>query len=115
MPKQLYAYNLSLLLPTLGGGAALGAFASFTKHDPIKNIDIRRDEKPPVDLKRDFPWMQNRIPVGTKTFTFETGKLARDGTLDRVNIKSYDGPRNKTDHVSYNPPSSNNPKQKVFD
>ena len=92
MPKQLYAYNLSLLLPTLGGGAALGAFASFTKHDPIKNIDIRRDEKPPVDLKRDFPWMQNRIPVGTKTFTFETGKLARDGTLDRVNIKSYDGP-----------------------
>jgi hypothetical protein len=31
MPKQLYAYNLSLLVPTFAGGAALGAFASFGK------------------------------------------------------------------------------------
>jgi len=35
----------------------LGAFANFTKHDPIKNIDVRRDEKPPVNLKKEFPWM----------------------------------------------------------
>jgi hypothetical protein len=93
----------------------LGPFAAFTKHDPIKNIDVRRDDKPAVDLKKDFPWMQGRIPIGTKTFTFETGKLGSDGNLDRTNITIKNAQRNKTDHVSYNPPSSNNPQQKVYD
>jgi hypothetical protein len=60
-------------------------------------------------LKKDFPWMQGRIPVGTKTYTFETGKLAKDGRLDRTNIESKEMPINKTDHLSYNPPTSVRP------
>jgi hypothetical protein len=31
MPKGLYAYNMAILLPTLAGGAALGAFTVFGK------------------------------------------------------------------------------------
>jgi len=53
--------------------------------------------------------MQGRIPVGTKTYTFETGKLAKDGKLDRTNITSKEMPINKTDHLSYNPPTSVRP------
>ena len=53
----------------------LGAFGGFTRHDPIKNIDIKRDETAPVDLKKDFPWMQDRVPARTQTYTFKTGKL----------------------------------------
>lgn len=53
----------------------LGAFHSFMKHDAIKNIDVRRDEKAPVSIERDFGFMKGRVPVGTKTFIYETGKL----------------------------------------
>lgn len=52
--------------------------------------------------------MKNRLPFGTATHTFTTGKM-KDGELDRTNILIKDNPRNKTDHVSYNPPMSTNP------
>lgn len=79
------------------------------KHDPIKNIDIRRDERPPVSIEKDFSFMKGRVPVGTKTFIYETGKLGADGKLDRTNIVSKELPINKTDHISYNPPTATRP------
>jgi hypothetical protein len=51
--------------------------------------------------------MKNRVPVGTSTFIFKTGKIDKEGKLDRTNIEKKEFPRNKTDHVSYNPPHSN--------
>jgi hypothetical protein len=41
-------------------------------NDPIKNIDVRRDERPPVSIEKDFGFMKGRVPVGTKTYTYET-------------------------------------------
>lgn len=52
--------------------------------------------------------MKNKVPSGTTTHIFATGKIA-DGKLDRTNIEVKENPRNKTDHVSYNPPMSSNP------
>ena len=77
--------------------------------DAIKNIDVRRDDKPKVNLETDFPWMVGRVPTGTQTFTFKTGKLCQDGRLNRTNIETRDPPRNKTDNVSYDPPQNNRP------
>ena len=34
-----------------------GPFESFLKKDPLKNIDIRRDERPIPDPKNDYPYM----------------------------------------------------------
>jgi len=79
------------------------------KKDPIKNIDIRRDERPKVDIKKEFPFMENKVPTGTTTFTFLTGKLGKDGRLNREGIETKELPRNKTDHVSYDPPTSTRP------
>lgn len=58
--------------------------------------------------------MKNKIPTGTTTHIFQTGKI-KDGKLDRAKIEIKENPRNKTDHVSYNPPMSSNPQQKVYD
>ena len=58
--------------------------------------------------------MNNKIPSGTTTHIFKTGKIS-DGRLDRANITIKENPRNITDHVSYNPPNSSNPQQKVYD
>jgi hypothetical protein len=79
------------------------------KHDAIRNIDVRRDEKPPVSIEKDFSFMKGRVPVGTKTFIYETGKLGKDGKLDRANIFTKDLPINKTDHISYDPPTATRP------
>ena len=54
--------------------------------DTIKNIDVRRDEKPKVNVETEFGFMKNRIPFGATTFTYKTGKLDRDYKLDRSNI-----------------------------
>ena len=43
----------------------LGAFHSFMVKDPIKNIDIRRDERPPLSCKKDFGFMEGKVPSGT--------------------------------------------------
>ena len=64
----------------------LGSFHSFLKHDAIKNIDVRRDEKPKVSIEKDFSFMKGRVPVGTKTYIYQTNKLGPDGKLDRTNI-----------------------------
>lgn len=82
----------------------MGSFASFMSHDAIKNIDVRRDDRPPVNIKKDYPFMEGKVPTGTATFTFRSGKLTQDGKLDRTNIEKREPPRNKTDNVSYDPP-----------
>ena len=53
----------------------LGAFGSFMAKDPIKNVDVRRDERPPVNIERDFSFMKGKVPCGTQTYTFRTNKL----------------------------------------
>jgi hypothetical protein len=69
---------------------------------------VWRDKKPRPDIQKDYPHMKNKVPSGTTTHIFATGKIA-DGKLDRTNIEVKENPRNKTDHVSYNPPMSSNP------
>ena len=53
--------------------------------------------------------MKGRVPVGTKTFIYETSKLGQNGKLDRTNIISKELPINKTDHISYDPPTATRP------
>jgi hypothetical protein len=53
--------------------------------------------------------MKNKIPYGTTTHTFMTGKLDKGWKLDRTNIERKELPKNKTDHVSYDPPTSTRP------
>ena len=48
--------------------------------------------------------MKNRVPIGTQTYIFKTKKLDSDWKLDRTNIKAKDIQKNKTDHISYDPP-----------
>jgi len=89
------------------GVNSLGPIYGFIKNDPIKNIDVRRDDKINVKSETEIEFMKNRVPIGTSTFIFKTGKLDKNGKLDRKNIEVKELPRNKTDHVSYNPPQSN--------
>lgn len=86
----------------------LGSFQHFLSHDPITNIDVWRDQRPKCNIEKEFPFMKNKVPSGATTHIFMTGKL-KDGKLDRTNIEIKENPRNKTDHVSYNPPMSSNP------
>lgn len=92
----------------------MGAFYQFMSNDPITNIDVWRDRKPKADIEKEFGFMKNKLPAGTYTHTYLTNKV-KDGKLDRSNIEIKENPRNKTDHVSYNPPTSGNPQQKVFE
>ena len=59
--------------------------------------------------------MENKVPTGTTTFTYLTNKLGKDGRLNRETIVTKELPRNKTDHVSYDPPTSTRPQQRVYD
>ena len=59
--------------------------------------------------------MKDRVPARTQTYTFKTGKLKQNGELKRENITIKENPRNKTDNISYNPPSAAHPQQKVYD
>ena len=43
-----------------------GGFIEFTKKDPINNIDIHRDNRPPPP---DISYMSNKWAVGTKKVT----------------------------------------------
>lgn len=86
-----------------------GAYFSFLKKDPIKNIDVARDNKPKCDIPTEYGFMKDRVPSGTQTFTFLTNKLSKNGSLDRASIARKEMPRNKTDHVSYDPPQANRP------
>lgn len=87
----------------------------FTQKDTIKNIDVRRDEKQKVNIETEFAYMKNRIPFGATTFTYKTGKLDKDYKLDRTNIITKELPRNPTDHLTYHPPGSTRPQQRVYD
>lgn len=89
------------------GVNSLGPMHGFIGKDPIKNIDVRRDDKINVKSETEIEFMKNRVPIGTSTFIFKTGKIDKEGKLDRTNIERKEFPRNKTDHVSYNPPHSN--------
>ena len=60
-----------------------GAFSCFMSKDTIKNIDVRRDEKPKVNVETEFGFMKNRIPYGATTFTYKTSKLDNDYKLNR--------------------------------
>ena len=53
----------------------LGAFDAFMSKDPIKNMDVRRDERPPVNVETEYGFMKGKVPSGTETYTFRTGKL----------------------------------------
>ena len=53
----------------------LGAFGSFMSKDPISNIDIRRADRPKVDIEKDFSFMKGKVPSGCETYTFRTHKL----------------------------------------
>lgn len=92
----------------------MGSFNSFVSNDPIKNIDVWRDRVPKVDVEKEFGWLKKTLPAGTTTHIFISNKV-KDAKLDRTNIEIKENPRNKTDHISYNPPTSTNPTQKVFD
>ena len=58
--------------------------------------------------------MKNKVPYGTTTHQYKTGKIL-DGKLDRTNITFKEPARNVTDHISYNPPDSTKPQQRVYD
>lgn len=53
--------------------------------------------------------MKERVPVGTTTYSFVNGKLNQDGKLNRENIKVKYMPKNRTDSISYDPPTSDRP------
>ena len=89
------------------GTDPMGSYLCFLKKDPIRNIDVVRDDKPLADTYVDYGFMKNKVPSGTGTHIFKTNKLDREGKLDRAGIKTKELPRNKTDHVSYEPPTSN--------
>ena len=74
-----------------------------------------RDDKPLANTYVDYGFMKNKVPSGTGTHIFQTGKLNRSGRLDRTGISTKELPRNKTDHVSYEPPTSNRPNQRAYD
>ena len=92
-----------------------GSYLCFLKKDPIRNIDVVRDDKPLANTYVDYGFMKNKVPSGTGTHIFQTGKLNRSGRLDRTGISTKELPRNKTDHVSYEPPTSNRPNQRAYD
>ena len=92
-----------------------GPMMTFIQKDAIKNIDVKRDDKHVVNIDTEFAFMKNRMPVGTQTYIFKTNKLDEDWKLDRSNIQVKELQKNKTDHISYDPPQSNKPDQKEFD
>lgn len=94
-----------------------GSYMSFLNKDPIRNIDVIRDDAPikGTEPVKDWSFMKGKVPAGTQTFIYQTGKLDKTGALDRTNIEAKQIPRNKTDHVTFEPPQSNRPQQRVFD
>ena len=67
----------------------------FEKHfkkyyDESARLNLQKKSKEPEEapdfeeLEKEF--MKNRVPIGTSTFIFKTGKLDKDGKLDRTNI-----------------------------
>ena len=92
-----------------------GSYLSFLSKDPIKNIDVARDDAPVIAPNKDWRFMEGKVPAGTQTYIYKTNKVGADGKLDRTNIETKAMPRNKTDHVTFEPPQSNRPQQRVYD
>ena len=110
--KILLQYRPDRFLPSTvahSGSNPQGPYESFFKKDPVRCINVRKDEKPRVDVEKDYGFMKGKVPTGTQTYTFLTGKLNQSGGLDRSGVPQRDVPRNKTDHVSYDPPTSTRP------
>jgi hypothetical protein len=91
-----------------------GGFTEFTKKDPITNLDVYRDARPPPP---DLSHLSSKWAVGTQKYTAKTEKVTEQGHLDRTQIdSSKQWPRNKTDNISFEPPpAGDTPLQKVFD
>ena len=87
-----------------------GGFLEFVKKDPVTNIDVHRDSRPPPP---DISHLSNKWAIGTKKHTF--GIITADGLLDRSSIENKAFPRNPTDNISYDPPANDRPFQRVFD
>lgn len=104
-PKRFKSVN-----PLNHGVDPHGSFLSFLVKDPIKNLDPWRDSrKKPSNLDTEYPYMKERVPVGTTKYSFMTGKLQQNGNLNRDNISVKYLPKNKTDCISYDPPTSDRP------
>lgn len=90
-----------------------GGFMEFTKKDPVTNIDIHRDNRPPPP---DISHLSTKWAVGTKKNTFtkvdDKGVLL-DRSLGKLESKAF--PRNPTDNIGYDPPANDRPFQRVFD
>lgn len=55
-----------------------GGFISFTKKDPIYNIDVHRDARPPP---ADISYLSNKWAIGTSKMT--VNKVNNEGVLSR--------------------------------
>lgn len=88
--------------------------SEFIKKDPIRNIDVYRDSRPPPP---DISNLSTKWAIGTKNYIAKTEKVTGDGRLDRTNIESKPfWVKNPTDNISFEPPpASERPTQKVFD
>ena len=82
---------------------------AFLNKDPIRNIDVIRDDPKMIEPNKDWSFMKGKVPAGTQTFIYKTNKLEKDGNLNRENIEIKPFVRNKTDHVTFEPPQSNRP------
>ena len=60
-----------------------GGFLEFTKKDALHNIDVHRDSHPPPP---DITYMSANWAVGTQKYTAKTGKVTKDGQLDRTGM-----------------------------
>jgi hypothetical protein len=47
------------------GVNSLGPIYGFISKDPIKNIDVRRDDKVSKKSETEIAFMKNRVPIGT--------------------------------------------------
>jgi len=105
MPKRFKSIN-----PDNYGVDPHGAYTSFLVKDPITNLDPWRDSRTkPANLDLAYPYMKERVPVGTTTYSFTTGKQMQNGKLNRENISIKYLPKNKTDCISCDPPTSDRP------
>lgn len=75
-----------------------GGFTEFVKKDPLENIDVHRDAKPPPP---DLTNLATKWAIGTQKYTAKTGKVLPDGHVDRSAIHPRDLPRNPTDNISF--------------
>ena len=91
-------------------------YKHFLTQDPFKNIDVHRDRCCATIMETSVRVPIGQVPYGTTTRTYALG-MTLDAKLDRqkLGIEARNFPRNKTDNLSFEAPSSTRPFQKVFD